>query len=160
MSSNSLYSMEGTNIDKIRCYAANKYGEIQGRHWDRQGLSDQVILGCESWVGVREGEGNCLRDREGRGTVQRLREDQHVCAWRARVVQDEVWEVLWWNKDIPGLCPQWFLVQRFKNCWNFLSDRSDIIMLMRWLSRESWIASGLGLVTRKTKYVIRGLALW
>lgn len=56
-------------------------------------------------------------------------------------------------KTTSGLCPWLFLAQNFKEHWNFLSDKSVFIMLMR-------SVSGSELVTRKTNQVNRGLALW
>lgn len=52
------------------------------------------------------------------------------------------------KKNISGLWP-WFLEQRFKNLWNFLSNRSVFIMLMD-DSRWTLDSFRTGLVPRRT----------
>lgn len=59
---------------------------------------------------------------------------------------------------LSGLRPR-FLARSFENPRSVLSYRSFSIMLIKWLTVGSKITSLWGLVTRKTKCVMRGLRL-
>ena len=70
-------------------------------------------------------------------------------------------EQLQYGKKInkSSLC-SWFLTGSFENPWNSLSDRCDLVMLVKWLLRGFPDRLRLGEDIRKSKQVIPGLEHW